>query len=106
MFADLLGMGVLGAIGMFILVMRLPRGLMLRLLGTPFILDVGFTALMFWMHWGTFSGVMVATFAGMMGSVAISMARRCIGYRDRSGYHKGWFDGRDEDDRRDKHVFE
>lgn len=99
MFADLIGMGVLGAIGMFIVLMRLPRMLMLRLLGMPGFLDVAFTALMFWMHWGTFSGVMVATFAGMCGSAAISTARKCIGYTDGDGYHKGLWDGRPAEER-------
>jgi hypothetical protein len=78
MVLELLALGAVSALGLFILFMRLPRFISVPLLHMPFVLDFGFTALMMWMHWGTFGGIMVATFAGLCGSAGISLARAVV----------------------------
>ena len=40
-------------------------------------------------HWGTFSGVMAATVAGLLTSLATSAARRCFGFIDGKNYVPG-----------------
>jgi hypothetical protein len=42
-------------------------------------------------HFGTFSGVMAATFAGLLTSVGTSAAKRLFGFMDRGLYYPGIF---------------
>lgn len=94
MFQSLMAMSVATAFGFLILMMGAPRLAMLRLLGVPFVLDAVGTLLMFWMHWGTFSGVMVATFAAGMWSGCVRFSRWWIGYIEGGRYYFGVRDGR------------
>lgn len=94
MLETLLGMSLATAIGFVILLLSAPRLIVLRLLGVPFILDAAGTVFMFWMHWGTFSGVMVATFAAGMWSLTVRFARWWIGYIEGNRYYFGVRDGR------------
>lgn len=82
MFFDAMSFGIMGAIGIFIIFMRLERKTAQRLLGYSFALDVGFTCLMMWMHWGSTAGVLVATVAGLFGSMGVTTARALLGYID------------------------
>ena len=61
---------------------KLPRRMMLRALGHKLAIDVTVTVVTLVLHWGTFSGVMAATVAGLMTSLATSSARRLLGYFD------------------------
>ena len=96
MFVDALAFGFMAAIGIFILLWRLPRILVLHLLGMGFLLDTAFTTLMFWMHWGTAIGMFVATIGGLFGSAGISLAKGVLGSIDfkTKQYKAGWFDDR------------
>jgi hypothetical protein len=47
------------------------------------------TTLVLIIHWGTFSGVMAATVAGLMTSLATSSLKRFFGYVDGNVYHPG-----------------
>ena len=40
-------------------------------------------------HWGSFSGVMAATFAGLLTSAGTTIAKRCFGYIKRGQYRPG-----------------
>jgi hypothetical protein len=82
------------ALGFIALIFGAPRILVLRALGQPWLLDLAATILLFWMHWGTFSGVMVATFAAGMWSLCVRFARRWLGYINANRYHFGITDGR------------
>jgi hypothetical protein len=44
------------------------------------------TVLVLLIHWGTFSGVMAATVAGLMMSLATSGLKRLVGYIDGDNY--------------------
>jgi nucleoside permease NupC len=68
---------------------KLRRRTMLRLLSHDMALDVGVTLLMLLVHWGSFAGVMAATFAGLMTSVATSAAKRTFGYIKAGQYVPG-----------------
>lgn len=83
-------LGVVSAIGIFVLLLRLPRRLCQHMLGHHALLDFSFTALMLWMHWGTATGVFAATFAGLCASAAITFARRVLGYRVGKSFTPGW----------------
>ena len=59
---------------------KLPRRLMLKLLAHDVALDLTVSVLVLIIHWGTFSGVMAATVAGLLMSLATSGAKRLFGY--------------------------
>jgi hypothetical protein len=50
------------------------------------LIDVGVTLLTLAIHWGTFSGVMAATFAGLLCSIGTSLAKKVVGYIDGDVY--------------------
>lgn len=69
---------------------KLPRRIMLRLLNHDMAIDVCVTLLVLVIHFGTFSGVMAATFAGLLTSVGTSAAKRLFGYIQNDVYHRGY----------------
>ena len=67
-------------LGLAFVFAKLKRRTALRLLGYDLLLDVGVSAIVLLIHWGTFSGVMAATIAGLLTSIATSAAKRLFGY--------------------------
>jgi NhaP-type Na+/H+ or K+/H+ antiporter len=72
-----------------LLLAKLPRRTALRVLKHDLSLDLAVTALVLIIHWGTFSGVMAATVAGLMTSLATSGLKRLVGYADSVNYYPG-----------------
>ena len=70
---------------------KLKRRWLLRALNHDLALDLVVTVLTYAIHWGTFSGLMAATVAGLLNSVATAAARRLIGYIDGNTYYPGVF---------------
>ena len=58
---------------------KLPRRLMLKALHHDVALDLAVSVLTLIVHWGTFSGVMAATVAGLLTSLMTSGAKRLFG---------------------------
>ena len=69
---------------------KLKRRTMLRLLRYDLAIDLAVTALVLAIHWGTFSGVMAATFAGLLCSLGTTAAKRMFGYIHGDHYHPGF----------------
>lgn len=69
---------------------KLPRRTMLRLLRYDMAIDVFVTLLVLMIHWGTFSGVMAATFAGLLTSVGTTLAKRVFGHIQGDLYFPGY----------------
>ena len=76
-------------LGVGLLLTKLPRRTALRILKYDLALDLMVTALVLIIHFGTFSGLMAATVAGLMMSLATSAAKRLIGYVDGNVYYPG-----------------
>ena len=76
-------------LGVALILAKLPRRTMLRVLKHDLMLDLAVSLLVLVIHWGTFSGVMAATVAGLLTSVATSTAKRWIGYIDGNSYYPG-----------------
>ena len=74
-----------------LVLVKLPRLWMLRVLHYDILIDVVVTAAVLAVHWGTFSGVMAATFAGLLTSIATSGAKRAFGHIRGDVYHPGLF---------------
>jgi nucleoside permease NupC len=67
-------------LGLVFIFIKLRRRTALRLLSHDMILDVSVTLLTLAIHWGTFSGAMAATFAGLLTSIGTSTAKRLFGH--------------------------
>lgn len=76
-------------LGLLFLLVKLPRRLMLRMLHHDGLLDIAVTVLTLVLHFGTFSGVMAATVAGVFTSMATTMAKRLFGYIADGRYFPG-----------------
>lgn len=68
---------------------KLKRRTAFWLLGHHLALDVGVTVLMTLVHWGTFTGLMAAAFAGLCCSLFTSTGRWLFGYIERGKFVPG-----------------
>ncbi len=75
--------------GVGLLLAKLPRRTALRVLNHDLALDLSVTALVLLIHWGTFSGVMAATVAGLLTSLATSGLKQLVGFVDGDFYYPG-----------------
>lgn len=78
-------------LGLVFIFAKLKRHTMLRLLRHDMAIDVAVTLLVLGIHYGTFSGVMAATFAGLLTSVGTSVAKKLFGYIQGDLYFPGYF---------------
>jgi hypothetical protein len=76
-------------LGVVLILAKLPRRMMLRALSRPLLIDLTVSFVTLIIHFGTFSGVMAATVAGLLTSLASSAARRLIGFHDGTRYYPG-----------------
>ena len=76
-------------LGLVLIFIKLKRRTMLRLLHHDMAIDVFVTLMTLLIHWGTFSGVMAATFAGLLTSVGTSLAKKAFGYIQGDHYFPG-----------------
>ena len=76
-------------LGLGLLMAKLPRRTMLRCLKHDLAIDLAVTLLTLLVHWGTFSGVMAATVAGLLTSLATSGLKKLFGYIDNNSYYVG-----------------
>ena len=76
-------------LGLVFIFIKLPRRTMLRWLRYDILLDLAVTMIVLVVHFGTFSGVMAATFAGLLTSVGTSLAKRVFGYIQGDQYFPG-----------------
>ena len=76
-------------LGTFLILIKLPRRLMLRALKYDLVIDITVSVIVLMIHFGTFSGVMAATIAGLLMSIATSSMKRLFGYIDGNNYHVG-----------------
>jgi hypothetical protein len=83
------GPGIIIMLGFALLMIKLPLRMNLILLGHALILDILVTVLAYLLHWGTFTGVMAAAFAGLLCSVTTSSLRWAIGYIESRRYIAG-----------------
>ena len=76
-------------LGLVFIFIKLPRRTMLRWLRYDILLDLAVTLIVLVVHFGTFSSVMAATFAGLLTSVGTSLAKRVFGYIQGDQYFPG-----------------
>lgn len=81
--------GVIVALGLIFIFFKLSWSTRLKMLGFPLALDLSVFVLLNILHWGTFSGVMVAATGALVCSALISIGRKLFGYIERSTYFPG-----------------
>ena len=77
-------------LGLGFIFIKLRRRTMLKLLSHDLAIDVAVTLLTLCIHWGSFSGVMAATFAGLLTSIGTSTAKRMFGCIQDDCYFPGF----------------
>ena len=77
-------------LGFAFIFIKLRRRTMLRLLNHDVWLDIAVTMIVLVIHWGTFSGVMAATVAGLLTSVGTTLAKRLLGFIAADHYFPGY----------------
>lgn len=77
-------------LGLVFIFIKLPRRLMLRWLHYDVVLDVAVSILVLLIHWGSFEGVIAATFAGLLTSVGTTAAKRIFGHIQGDHYYLGF----------------
>jgi len=87
----MLEMGIVVAIGLIVTFCKLSWRNRLRMLSHPVAMDIAVFALLTMLHWGTFSGVMVATIGALFCSISLSAGRWAFGYIDKGKYVPGHF---------------
>lgn len=83
-------MGCVIFFSVLLLMIKLPQRMLLRMLHYDLLIDFSVSFLVLFLHWGSFEGVMVATIAGLMTSVATSGAKRLFGYIKGRMYYPGY----------------
>ena len=78
----------------WLLWIKLPITVRLKALGHPFLLDLGATIGVFLLYGGTGYGAIAATFAAVIMSINISVARYMFGYLGKKDGKPGYFVGR------------
>ena len=78
-------------LGIVLILAKLPRRMMLKALGRPLVIDLTVSVVTLIIHFGTFSGLMAATVAGVLTSLASSGAKRLFGFIQHGVYYPGIF---------------
>lgn len=85
-------MGIVVGIGLLVTLVKMSWTWRMRVLSSPLAIDVIIFVALLLIHWGTFSGVMVATVGAMTCSLVLSAARMLYGHIENSKYVAGYFD--------------
>lgn len=85
-------MGIVVGIALLMTLAKSPWPWKMRILSNPLLMDCIIFAVLCFLHWGTFSGVMVATIGAMSCSLVLSAARWLYGYVVDETYKPGYFD--------------
>lgn len=85
-------MGVIVAIGLLVTLAKCTWSVRMWILSHPVFMDGLIFTVLLLIHWGTFSGVMVATIGALTCSLVISGASKLYGSVQDDKYIPGYFD--------------
>lgn len=88
----MLEMGIVVGIALLVSLSKMNWRWRLRVLSNPFLMDCIVFAVLCVLHWGTFSGIMVATVGALFCSLVLSAARWMFGFITNGQYIPGKFD--------------
>lgn len=81
--------GIIVALGLIFTFCKTSWKARMRMLSHPLAMDICVLVLLLVLHWGTFSGVMVATTGALICSGMISLGRWMFGYTVAGNYKPG-----------------
>jgi hypothetical protein len=76
-------------LGVTLLLAKLPRRTMLKALKHEVAVDITVSAITLAIHWGSYEGIMAATIAGLLMSMATSAMKKLVGHIDGDMYYPG-----------------
>lgn len=85
-------MGLVVGIGLLVSLSKMNWQWRMHVLSQPLLVDLIVFALLMLIHWGTFSGVMVATVGALFCSLTLSAARKLCGHIENGYYVPGILD--------------
>lgn len=85
-------MGLCVGLGLVVILAKAPWRTKITMASHPAKMDLAVFVLLLLLHWGTFSGVMVATIGALMVSLVLSTFRKVYGYRANGVYVRGMVD--------------
>lgn len=88
----MLEMGIIVALGLIFTFFKMSWKSRLTMLSKPLAMDLFVFVALNVLHWGTFSGIMVAATGALFCSVSISLGRRLFGFIEQGRYVRGFFD--------------
>lgn len=88
----MLEMGIIVGLGLLVMLVKLPWVWKIRVLSYPLTIDIAVFIVLCILHWGTFSGVMVATIGAFFCSVVLALGKAAVGYSKHGKYIRGWVD--------------
>ena len=89
-------MGIVVALGLIVAYARLGWRKRIWINSNPLFMDVLIFVGLNILHWGTFSGLMVAAVGALFCSITISVARKWVGYVESGRYVPGWMNVEDK----------
>lgn len=87
----MLEMGFVVSLGLLVVLAKLPWRHKMWCISHPVFMDSIVFVMLTTVHWGTFSGVMVATVGALFTSIVLSIARWLYGHVDGTKYFPGVF---------------
>ena len=90
----MLEMGIVVGLGLMVMFWKLSWRGRMRLLSNPLAVDVCIFCILTAMHWGTFSGLMVAAVGALFCSLTLSIGRWLYGHVEKGQYISGVIDVR------------
>lgn len=88
----MLEMGIVVGLGLLVMFAKLSWAWRMWMLSNPLLVDVIVFVLLTTVHWGTFTGVMVAAVGALFCSVTLSIGRWLFGHVERGQYISGVID--------------
>lgn len=88
----MLEMGLVVGIGIAFLYFRLSARRRVWVNSNPMLIDLAVFVVLNVLHWGTFSGTMVAAVGALFCSMVLTLTRKWHGYIENGRYIRGWVD--------------
>lgn len=89
-------MGIVVGIGLLVTLVKAAWNIKMWMLSHPLFMDAFIFIALCLIHWGTFSGVMVATVGALTCSLVLSAARKLYGHRENGVYVQGMYNVSDK----------
>ena len=87
----MLEMGIVVGIGIIVMLVKLSWRNKMMVLSNPLAMDIFVFVLLTALHWGTFSGLMVAAIGALFCSITLSVGRWLFGHVESRTYQPGIF---------------